>query len=452
MELGNIKKDIDDIAIKGYTTLNTFYIEAILHLEEEDIKIEYIEYYDIVKDYVTSLCDSVTITFNIGAGTLINEIYPNRDNLEMTIKTESIDGSGELVETETRYKCIITDIHKAMQNPMFTSTDRDTQDKSLVLPLTAECSPREFEVLKNVYTFLNIRNATVKDSIYAAFYKIKEKGCFQVEDQEVELTFSVVEPDNKIEYSSITCFVDFDKGAIPILDYPSYIQHKLGVYNGSIGTYLCKEEDENIIYVYPLLDYNSYDKEIEGNKLMVFVPNRFEDGDFAENTYYEDGSVLKILTTTDINGLDRGEDELRNVGNTVSSVHPKSLINRQTTKKEGEDVTYDKNEISRTNDYAEMKDGTVNVKVEGVTGNMYESRSKIIAADMIYYDLTWTNGNPNIITPGMPVQLLFENIGEDKIKTYTGRVHTVVGSYSAMKKMFMVKLVICVRKDPEEEE
>lgn len=450
---GKITQDIDDIVKKGYTTLECFSIEATLHLEEDDIKVEYIENYDIARNFVTDLCDSVTLTFNVSGGTLVNDIYPNRDNLEMTIKTETLDGNGETVTKEVRYKCIVTNMYTAMQNPALSSTDRETQDKSFMIPLTVECSPREFEVLKNVYTFLNIRDATVKDSIYAAFYKIKEKGCFQVEDQEVELSFSVVEPDNKIEYSSITCFVDHDKGAVPVLDYPTFAQSKFGVYNGSIGTYISKEGEENIIYVYPLLDYRSYEREEEEvKKLMVFVPNRFEDGDFAENTYYEDGGILRILTTTSINGLDKGQDELRNVGTSVSTVHPKSLINRQTTKKEGEKVTYDKNEIARTNDYSEMKDGTVNVKIDGVTGNMYESRSKIIAADMVYFDLTWINGNPDIITPGMPVQLLFENIGADKITTYTGRVHTLFASYSGMKKMLMAKLVICVRKDPEEEE
>lgn len=453
-----IDNDLNDIKSMGISTMNNFSVDIVIHTSEDDYPVNYelIKYFDITRNYISDLSEKVTFTFTIGLGDFAYYLLPNRSLLECTITTKIRDGFGENREISNRYRLLLTNLDVGMDDPRLTTVPIEELNKSDMIDMTCECIPREFEVAKSIPALVNLNFVTVKESILYCFYRAFSKNPPTIDDTPLSFGLNIVEPNNTTKMSKIDSIQDAKYTNITALNFPTYLQETKGVYNGSIGTFIqyysYKDQEKKwFINVYPIIDPDSFHSSKTTNKCIIYLPNSGMKIDFSEATFFRDGDILKIAGTSESMILDKDDDVIRNTGTSVVNVHPKSLLNGQTTVKSDNKLQYDKNEINRVTDLKKLKDSTDNTVFVGPNGNMYKVRSELLASDLIMFDITWKYGNPNEIYPAMPVQVFRETLKEGII-TYTGVILGTLSVFSKRDNMNVVKLTVGVKKDVKSEE
>lgn len=451
-----IDNDLNDIKAMCISTNGNFSVDIIIHTSETDYPINYelIQYFDITRNYISDLSEKVTFTFTIGLGDFVFFLLPHRSLLECTITTKIKNGFGDTDEISNRYRLLLSNLDIGMDDPRLTTVPVDELNKSDMIDLSCECIPREFEVTKAVPALVNLNFIKPKDSILYCFYRAFIKNPPTIDDTPVSFSFRIVEPNNTTIYSKIDSIQDAEYANITALNFPTYLQETKGVYNGSIGTFIqyygYKDEKSWFINVYPIIDTDSFNDSKVKNKCIIYLPNTGMKTDFSEYTFFRDGDILKIAGTSESMILDKDDDVIRNTGTSVVNIHPKSLLNGQTTVKNDNKLEFDKNEINRVTDLKKLQDGTDNTVYVGPNGNMYKVRSELLASDLVMFDVTWKYGNPNEIYPGMPVQVFRETL-KDGIITYTGVILGTLSVFSKRDNMNIVKITVGVKKDVVEE-
>lgn len=450
-EIGNLSRDVDDVSSRKISTLNNFFAKLTLHTTELDYEIpwDHIKFIDCSRDYMGDIGERYFILFTMSTGDFIHDIYPNRNNLEMSIYIKTINGLNEELIFEDKYKCFLSDIHSGVDLPGLMSTPKDILNQGDIFKVNVECISRTLEVLMNLPGTCSLLDATVEDALYYAFQKAMKDSNPLIDGTSPSLVFNMVDPHNTLSLSNISSlFTSYDN--LTLMRLPTYLQDKYGVYNGGIGTFLQKSlvngEFKDVVYVYPVYDYESYDNPEIKDKLTIYMPMTGKT-DLSEGTFFRDGDILKAIVSTDSIHQDKGDDDIRILGTEIVNIHPKSLVNRSATANDGEkEVYFNKNKISRVNEISSPSDGTRNVKYVGLSGNMYKERSDMMIGSGIGFNMTWYNGAYLEIYPGMPVSILRETQKEGIVKYY-GKILNVYMSFDKNKNSSIVNLKAIVKKE-----
>lgn len=454
-EIGSLRRDVEDVSNRKISTLNNFSVKLTLHTTEQDYDIDWnhIKHFDCTRDYLDDIGERYFISFTMPTGDFIHDIYPLRNNLEMTIVINTINGKKEKITFQDKYKCFLSNIHTGVDLPGLMSTPKETLNQGDVFMVDVECISRTLEVLMNLPGICSLSSATVEDAIYYMFQKSLTKSKPTIDGQDVSLKYNIITPHNTLELSVISSmFTPYDD--LTLMKFPTYIQDTYGIYNGGIGTFLQKSLSDDgtfndVIYVYPVYDYESYNNTEIKNKLSIYIPMTGK-YDLSEGTFFRDGSVLKAIVSTDSIHQDKGEDDIRILGTEVINIHPKSLVNRSATSNDGEEEMYfNKNKISRSNEISKTSDGTSNVKYIGLSGNMYKERSDMMIGSGIGFNMRWYNGGYLEIYPGMPVCIMRETQKEG-IVTYYGKILNVYMSFDRTRNSSIVNLKAIVKKEEKE--
>lgn len=456
---GNLKRDVIDISSRKISTLNNLSFSLTLHTQDEDIEINenHVEFVDCRRDYVNDVGERYFINFSFPMGDFVYDIYPNRNNLEMTIKINTISGTGENIQYVDKFKCFLSDIHKGMDLPGMMSAPRDVLNTGEIFQVNVECISRTLEVLMFLPGKCFISNATIEDALYYIYHNSLTQLTPSIDGQPVSLIYNIVEPHNKLKLSSITSIFEGAYNNITALTIPTYLQEKYGIYNGGIGTFLQKQyikkskEFKDTISIYPIYNYEAYNDPKVKDKLSIYIPMSGE-FDLSEGTFFRDGDVLKAIVTTDSIHKDKGEDDIRILGNSVVSIHPKSMVNRSATTNDGEkEMYFDKNKISRENAINKSTDGTSNIRYIGLSGNLYKERSDMMIGSGVGFSMIWNNGSYLEITPNMPLCIMRET-KNDGIITYYGTVTSVFMSYNRRKQSNVIRIDGLVKKEEKSKE
>lgn len=456
---GNLKRDVDDIASRKLSTLNNLNFTLTLHTTELDIEIDnnHIEFIDCRRDFVNDIGERYFINLVMPMGDFVYDIYPSRNNMEMTIKIVTIDGHGEKREYVDKFKCFLSDIHKGMDLPGMMSTPRSVLNQGEIFHVNLECISRTLEVLMFLPGKCFMSDCKMEDALYYTYHNSLTKSAPQIDGMPVSLTYNITEPHNKLKLSSITSTFDFRYNNITVLTLPTYLQEKYGIYNGGIGTFLQKQfissagEFKDTISVYPIYNYEAYNDPKIKDKMSIYIPMSGE-YDLSEGTFFRDGDILKAIVTTDSIHQDKGEDDIRTLGNAVVNVHPKSVVNRSAVSNDGEkEMYFDKNKMSRESKINKSSDGTSNVRYVGLSGNMYKERSDMMIGSGVGFSMTWNNGSYLDITPCMPICIMRET-KQAGIITYYGTITSMYMSYNRRKGSNVIRIDGLVKKEETEEQ
>lgn len=412
----SLDSDILEIVNKPNPSKRDSEFEVIVHTPYEDIKVTKLLLIETMRNYSKYVGDVIIVTFNLTGGTFIKDVYPYRDNLEMTIV--EYDRSSLKTYSDNRYKLVLINNGGNVYGSKYTSSTRDHLDNNEYIRVEGQCINRIVEGLRLIQVEGIYENTLLKDIVYAELTeKIKN---LQLDGKASEFGIDMIEPSNNNEIKQLVI-----PSGIYALDFPSYLQNaSYGIYNGGIGTYVQSMNNKDYVFIYPLYDVNRFDQ-TEYKAIIYFTTSaKFN---YMDNTYNRDGTVLKILAGTSLRSLDNAENDFMSQGDGFIRVIPEQMMNRNVVV-QGDTMNLDASSHLEGTKFKDRTDGVDKPIFLGNEKNMYKYRSEINKNSLGTYQFTWHYSNPELIYPGMPIQYVFEdNYGN--IYKLTGVIQLVVSKY-----------------------
>lgn len=429
-----IEMDIQDIISTDNPWKEASEYEIILHTPYKDIDITYLKLIETVRNYSKSIGDEIYITFNMLGGDFILDVYPYRDNLELSITELSTNKLKVL--GENRYKLVMVNNNANVYGSKYTAATREDLNKSEIVRVVGQCVDRVVEALRITQVEGIYENTTLKEIMTAEF---KEKiANIQLDGENVEVDIDIVEPHNNNTIEQLVI-----PSGIYALDFPSYLQNTVyGVYNANIGTYIQKIKDRTTLFVYPLYDVNRFDNS-EASKMVVYFTNNLR-YNAIDNTFKMDGKVLKILAGGSLRSVDNAENDFMSEGDGYIRVLPEQMMNRNAVVT-NDSMNLDSSTHLEGTKFKDRRDGADKPVFLGNEVNMYKYRSGINRATMGTYQFQWYYSAPELIYPGMPVQYIYED-GNGNVNKLEGVVQVVISKYDKLLKSVATLITFLAKK------
>lgn len=428
---------------------NEVTFTALLHTGNDDLVIDYINNITVTRDFNNNFTDIVFIEFMFPKGDFIYDVYPYRNNLDLTLFKKRFNK----VES-SKYKIVLKGDFGSIMGGQDSFKPKDTLNKESVMLVKGQCLQIEIEALRNKTVSGVYNDKNVHSVIASAF--IKAKNDLLVFGQKMDFNLNIVGPNNERVYDHIIV-----NPGVCVLDLPSYLQNTAyGVYNGNIGTYFTRfknveeydafvasngESDyskEDNVFIYPL--YNPELTCKESHKLLIYQTSSFKYS-FSDSTYLLEGDDIKIVAGLDSGVVNAGEESLMNDGTGYDIHDPNTLLNKGTyLTEDGVYTTPEKTQKAAI--LKERADGVNKTTVVNATDNRYKVRSDFLRNNGSYIKIKWNFSNEDHLYPAMPVLYTFVN-SDNVITTLKGVLHHVLTFYNVNAQTSVSMLGIFVERD-----
>lgn len=418
IESSSIWTEVMDI-IKKAPSRDLFEYKATVHTAKEDLGVWDMNTVEITRDYLTKLAETGMVIFRMGLGDYTRRLYPNRSNLEVTIRKlpagKTTGGPTSSSKTSVvRYKAIF-DPNK---NPQVGGTELENQSSETLntsdfVEVHLEIVDRAMEPLRIKTTNIGaVSNVKVEDLIRSVLGGESVK--VMVDGKPAVQAIDIVKPDRTELVPSIIIPHGFRMTYLP-----TYIQEKVGgVYSRGIGTFFQSYKGKKTWFIYP-----TYDTERAKGKepIAVFYSVPQEKLPQLDKSYRLDGDILKIIITAQRKYSDNAELGLMNGGSGYRMADAKAFMKKPVEM----GPNGPKGSRARLNhevSFKERSDGLdyAPVSKSGPSANPYAARSEVLARSLAQLDVVWENANPDLLYPGMPCKYVYLN--KDKPVTLRGTI------------------------------
>ena len=429
-------------------------IKLTLHTKDDNIEIDLVSNIRISRNYNTNLTDVIHLEFLITAGTFNKRIYPNRDNIEVSISFNYADEALRILT----YKFLLTTKkltpHNSHDNKL-DEADEDTQD---LFTVRGQCVDKLTLNLKNKYISGIYHNHDLEYFIRSLFnYELSKLG--------VTYKVNIYSIDNKKVYKNILI-----KPFTKLIKIPYTLHNDMfGVYNTGINVYFTKiryggeyktysapanKDKAEFLFgtgenydvdIFPLADHTRYDKETKRTKLLLVSPSVKDMGTNENDFYYKDG-VYKLVVS-DVKFSDDTDKKRYNTGTTLAIVDGDMLKDTNTYNITNDKILYPDattNSLESVDDKPATYDSIVDLDKDY---NLYRYRTTISQHEHILGLVKFGNINPDFIYPGMPFKYIFEK--DDKVIETTGIVQSVEYYYDIANKTIVTALACMFKRIKE---
>ena len=370
----------------------------MIHTKDLDIPVKLIESVETHSDFNTNVGDYIVTTVLMAMGDYVKDVYPNRDNLEITI-TKKING----ILIKRRYKFVILNNLGGMTASRYTNSTREELNKLEQARVEGQCVDRLVEALRLQQASGVYKNTDVDTVLHSCILSTLDN--IKINNTTITLNLSITTPDNNVIFEHIRIPTGTN-----ILDLPSYLQAiDYGIYNGDIGTYVRKTSCTGTnqsncgdmiydMYIYPLYNNTYYDKVTK--KLVIYSTNsvKFE---MVESSYLLDGDIVKILAGGSTKTLDNAENNMIDNGVGYTQTDPNLILERSSTV-DSTGLSVNTNKVNETTAAKNRSDGGNGTTHISVAANMYPYRSDTLKTTMMLVQIHWNYSNPDLLYPGMP--------------------------------------------------
>ncbi len=422
---GLLGQDIVDVINAASKNPNPRANQYNLCLHTVDIDMTVLFFYELLMhgDYEHNYSDEIVAKISIPMGDFIYDIFPHRDNFEVSLIRET-----KTTRITTRFKGALIDNTAIPDNGVYNKATREELNKMEMVKLSVQLIDRYTEALRVTPIDGVFNHCKVKDAIKAGISSCCKK--IKVSGKPLEVNLNMIEPNNTFLYKHI----DVPTGT-NIIELPNYLQNShFGVYNGDIGVYnkmiLDNDKMVNNLYVYPIYSNSAFDK--VKKKLVIFKSSN-PNIDQVENTYFVDGDTVKIVAGSGTLALDMSSGSLISHGGDVATTSPDTAIQRNNVvKADGTSSSYAETNLSvKTN--KKRKDGSNRFNYKGNNSNAYKSRSEVLKKSARHFRIPWIFSNPEILYPGMPVMYCY--VKDGVINKVYGTLTKLFTSYNTGKKI-----------------
>ena len=369
---------------------------------------------DISEDYENKYSDEIIVKIAISGGMYAVDIYPFKDQLEITITKSPI---GEVSNN--------TDSTLPVQTERYAATLLDTG--SALVEGNTKYTPSKENL--NLTTIHEIEFQLVNKALQQ--FRLVNVGGIYRNTLAIDVIRTILTNESKnikVDGAKLPIGVDIAPGynankrehvIIPhgtkLVDVPEYIHVKAGgIYPAGFGYYM----QDDFWYVYPCYDLA---RSFSNSKVLTFInvpPHMFPS---IERTYRQNGSNVVIMATGTVKHKDNSESAQLNLGNGVRFADATNFMNGFST------TTDNKTTVSRGTNNTETTATTradklshAPVSSNAINANPYLEYSKLAQRNGGVLTLVWENSQPNLITPGAMCRIMY--IDNDNINTINGIV------------------------------
>lgn len=382
-----------------------FEYYAIIHTEKKDIEAMKMVMLDVVRDYVKNVGDETFVEVVLPLGDYTYDVYPYRDNLEITIQRKPLREIGSLVNTgspiqQERYKAIFL----PDENPQPSISDnvqfsKETLNIKNILHLKFMLMNRSLEPLRIKTTGGIFKKTQIKNVIETLMVKESNKVLLNGKSSIDGIQFRP--PDN----TDVRNHVIIPHGTT-LTSVPTFCQEKMnGVYTAGIGTYLQTYNDKVLWFIYPLYNTDRFKENV--NKAVFYsVPAQRYTG--IERTYRKQGSVVYILSSSNKKYTDQADTDNMDKGIGFRLTDARSMMKKPIEINENGPI----GRRGQLNSEVSLKDRDDNLNYapiadRAISSNMYAQFSRIAERNGGTIQVVWENCDIREIYPGMPCKYVF---------------------------------------------
>jgi len=367
---------------------------------------------DFTQDYESKYADEIILTAMIPAGMYGIDIYPFKDQLEITLMRKPIfevdtsNNAEVYIETE-RYSATLIDIGNPVisGNSKFTPT-RESLNLSGILEVSFQLVNKAVEQLRLITVGGIYRNVLAGDVIKAIMTNETKK--IKVDGARLPIGVDMVPGYN----DKLRDHVLIPQGT-RLVDLPDYVHRNCGgIYPTGLGYYIQNDH----WYIYPCYDTVRIAKATNVLTIINVPPHMFPS---IERTYRKDGKSIVILATGDVRFEDNSEARQLNDGNGVRFSDANKFmsdfgvtVENKTSVSRGGNNT----EIVATNRTNSINN--VPMSALPINANPFLEYSKLAVRSGGTISLVWENSLPSLIVPGAMVRIMY--LTDTGIKTIEG--------------------------------
>lgn len=365
-------------------------------------------------DYVRGFTPSIELQVAVYAIDYKRTIYPNRKNINLILSMEQIDPISDLflesgLKIRSSYKAFVIDNNDMSLEPGkggMSKIQSDGRDELRILTVQLVDIGAVYASAKRggvTFRYTTAFNA-MSTFILAATKEPNQEDAKQIVGLDL-VPPDVTKPRDTIIMNHKTA----------LIDVPAWMQNNAGgIYNHGIGSFI----QNSVWFVYPLFNTKRYgDAE---RRLTIFqIPSNYIP--FGDSTWEKIGKSVKIVCSGAANLNDTSVGAEISEGTGVRFIHARKFIDGASTVEDNQGY------FNRASNLAEInlvprEDGITQAPFSSVkaTDNVARELSKISIRQGQVFDTLWMNANPNLINPGMPVKLYYDNGG--KVCTLEGVV------------------------------
>lgn len=409
-------KEIKEVMEGGENPVHYSFSAQII-IDDQETAVSKVVQVEVTRQYVSKFSDETIVKFMLPLGFYHHQLIPNRSNFHVRLFREpvgEVTGDVKLEEdTDVRmYRGVLIDSKSALlEGSEDVSSSQEALDQNALKDVYIQLIDLGVERLRmksigGIYTDM-LTSEVIQGVLSIGSYD-EELG-----DEDALLGVDVVEGDNdeRRDHTIIP------HGEVRLVDVPGYIQeHAGGVYNTGIGSYI----QNRIWSVYPQYALNRFDT-TPANLTIINVPKRKLPG--MERSYYSDGDRLIVIATGQSTHVDKSEQMQLNLGNGIRFSHAQRYLENF------HQTSMNKSTVDRKSNTAEVLQKNRRTGLElammsprRITANSYYELSTLAPREGSYLQIQWTNADPDLIYPGMPLKYVYLE-GDDFNEIYG----TVIG-------------------------
>lgn len=420
-----IKREINKISTSPRHVGSCRY-EAILHNENSNVKINLVKELSIKGDYNGHVANQIMVTVIIPLGDFAYDVFPHKDNLEMTLNLYEKDK----LTRSVLYKAILVN-DGANLNGVAGSAKKETLNAGDVETAEFQLVEIEVEIIRMSMVSGVYKDLTVESLLYNRFRAMGD--ALKVNGLPIKPVLNITPPDNKTVYPHIII-----PTGIRLIDLPCYLQDtNYGVYQGDVGVYLTNvysgiNQYKTNIYIYPLYSMVKSDTK----ELIIYFTNNNQ-SKISDNNILNSNESVKIIANG-VSTIATKQNKLIDKGNVITSSNPDNLL-MFNSKVSDNNISYDKD--SNIKSLALSKsDGLNSERYVGNEVNLFKHTSKIMSDSLDVVTIEWRYSDYRLLHPGMPVTFYYQD--SNGMREMVGTLQGFFTQYSGAKKFEATSLIL----------
>lgn len=403
-------------------------IKGTLHTPKEDIGVWDLNPIEIFRNFLEDIGETKKVKFKIGLGTYVKRVYPFKENLEFTIHKTPLGRTGSARQSNqdilvTRYKAIFNPTN----NPKVSMSDLDlipdTDLNQIDLPeIQLELVDRGAELFRIKTTSGIFIKKTMTDYVQSTI--ATELSKITVDGRTILDALEISPLDNTETIPHILV-----KNGTRIQHLIDYLQNEIGMYNRGAASFYLPYKGKRTFFIYPTHDTDRFDGK-DRKAIFYMVPQ--DKLPMLDHNYWEDGNILKIAVTAQKLYSDTAQLNYMNQGAGFRAADSDAFMKKPIEPRNG--VPYgNRGRLNHEIVKETRVDGLDFAPYHGKsTSNPFAMRSNVNRLSMGQIDLTWENGDEDLLYPGMPCKCVY--MAGDKAVSVKGTILFVNGLTSRIEK------------------
>ena len=400
-------REAQEIMNNGQTATN-FGWRVLIHIADgQTFKPLKVVALNNMRNYSEGFTDITTLTVAVGLGAYARKIYPNRNNLQITLfklpqgELSENDHGDNPIEAE-RFSATLLDEGKAPTEGQGVEANSEYElDLTNIVDVHFQLFNKSMEQIRLMSVGGIFRNCTMETLLRSVLTKEAAKA--DVDQERAIVGVDLVPVSNHDKHPQVVL-----THGVKLVDVPDFLQKRYGIYNAGLGSYV----QNKFWHIFPLFDTTQFNDRQQTLTILVMPQRKYSD---IERTYRQRGDSLTVLMTGESAFKDDGGTQYLNDGNGARFSDAAKQMEAVSTNRDNKAIV---SRARNANEFTTDKrpDGIQHVPMakDRITSNPFPIYSGLASRNGGWFKGVWQNSDPKLILPGMMTRVIFTDQNETR--------------------------------------